>query len=63
MRSSTNEFQKDFWEKVGQRIINRRKQLGMTRDQLSDFLQITYKSLTRDSVKLNEVSTDVVLLV
>ena len=47
MRSSTNEFQKDFWEKVGQRIINRRKQLGMTRDQLSDFLQITYKGLSQ----------------
>lgn len=47
MRSSTNEFQKNFWEKVGQRIINRRKQLGMTRDQLSDFLQITYKGLSQ----------------
>ena len=47
MRSSTNEFQKDFWEKVGQCIINRRKQLGMTRDQLSDFLQITYKGLSQ----------------
>ena len=47
MRSSTNEFQKDSWEKVGQRIINRRKQLGMTRDQLSDFLQITYKGLSQ----------------
>lgn len=47
MRSSTNEFQKDFWEKVGQRIINRRKQFGMTRDQLSDFLQITYKGLSQ----------------
>lgn len=43
MRSSPNEFQKDFWKKVGQRIISRREQLGMTRDQLSDFLQITYK--------------------
>lgn len=47
MRSSPNEFQKDFWEKVGQRIINRRKQFGMTRDQLSDFLKITYKGLSQ----------------
>lgn len=47
MRSSPNEFQKDFWKKVGQRIISRREQLGTTRDQLSDFLQITYKGLSQ----------------
>lgn len=32
MRSSPEEFQKDFWKNVGQRITVRRKQLGMTRD-------------------------------
>ena len=45
MRSSPEEFQKDFWKNVGQRITVRRKQLGMTRDQLSFIINISEKGL------------------
>ena len=45
MRSSPEEFQKDFWKNIGQRITVRRKQLGMTRDQLSFIINISEKGL------------------
>ena len=58
MRSSPEEFQKDFWKNVGQRITVRRKQLGMTRDQLSFIINIS----ERDSASLNAVNTAVASL-
>ena len=45
MRYRPEEFQRDFWAKIGRRIFSHRKQMKMSRDMLSSLIGTSEKDL------------------